>query len=292
MSSSGNVFKRNFIQMSGDNTRVIDTNALVAKRMEGFSGILREKSEDDFLNESDGADYDADALDMLSTDADVTADSENGKVTGNDSSLEGDTLSADSVRAECEEMIAKANAKAEEIREQARIDAKEIEAKGYEEGFNKGKEEALQQALIAKRQFDEMQVKLRTEYDELVKTLEPKMVDVITQVYEHVFGSNFFSRRDVMVCLINKALMSIETDEKVTIQVSPSDYDMLIGMKSALFEKVSLQNTPEIVQKENFVKGQAKIETPYGVIDCSIDTELKELTRTLRLLSYEGNDRV
>lgn len=292
MSSSGNVFKRNFIQMSGDNTRVIDTNALVAKRMEGFSGILREKSEVDFLNESDGADYDADALDMLSTDADATADSENGKVTGDYSNLEGDTLSVDSVRAECEEMIAKANAKAEEIREQARIDAKEIEAKGYEEGFNKGKEEALQQALIAKRQFDEMQVKLRTEYDELVKTLEPKMVDVITQVYEHVFGSNFFSRRDVMVCLINKALMSIETDEKVTIQVSPSDYDMLVGMKSALLEKVSLQNTPEIVQKENFVKGQAKIETPYGVIDCSIDTELKELTRTLRLLSYEGNDRV
>ena len=37
-----NVYKANFIQFSPENTKVIDSNSLVAKRLEGFSGVLRE----------------------------------------------------------------------------------------------------------------------------------------------------------------------------------------------------------------------------------------------------------
>ena len=73
------------------------------------------------------------------------------------------------------------------------------------------------------------------------------------------------------------------------IEVSNEDYDMLIGMKAALFDKVMIKNEPEIVRRDDFKRGQAKIETPYGIIDCSIDTELTELTRYLKMLSYEGH---
>ena len=107
-------------------------------------------------------------------------------------------------------------------------------------------------------------------------------------LYEHVFGNNFFSQRDVMICLVNKALRHVDTGETVMIEVSNEDYDMLIGMKASLFDKVMIKNEPEIVRRDDFKKGQAKIETPYGIIDCSIDTELTELTRHLKMLSYEG----
>ena len=116
------------------------------------------------------------------------------------------------------------------------------------------------------------------------------MVDVITDIYSRVFGENFFSRRDVMVALLNRALLSIDTEEQIVINISPADYDLLMGMKASILEKISLNLEPEIRQKEDLLPGQAKIETPYGIIDCSIDTELRELTRTLKILSLEGQN--
>lgn len=301
MSNSGNVYKSNFIQITGANTRVIDSNALVAKRMEGFaSGILREQGDDiseqgfeqqpapEPVYDEEGNLIEPDPMDSL-TEGEFQAGLDAPSMQMEEGSDEPMELSADSVRQECEEMIKKANAQAENIREEAKREAAEILETAREEGFNKGKEEGLAQALEAKHEFEQKREELEQEYAQLLEKLEPQMVDVITSVYEHVFSSNFFSRRDVMVCLINKALMSVETDDKVMILVSPEDYDMLVGMKASLLEKVTLKSEPEIVQRDDYQKGQAKIETPYGIIDCSIDTELKELNRTLQLLSYEGH---
>lgn len=300
MSNSGNVFKSSFIQITGENTRVIDSNALVAKRMEGFSGILREQEQSapegeplpsEPMYDEEGNLVEPDPMDSL-TDGEFQAGLGAPEMEMPENPDEPMELSSDSVREECEEMIKKANAQAESIREEAKREAEEIMESAREEGFNKGKEEGLAQALEAKHEFEAKKAEMEAEYEELIKKVEPRMVDVITGVYEHVFGNNFFSRREVMVCLINKALMSIETDERVVILVSPEDYDMLVGMKPSLLERVTLKTEPEIVQRDDYKKGQSKIETPYGIIDCSIDTELKELNRTLRLLSYEGHGEV
>ena len=44
----------------------------------------------------------------------------------------------------------------------------------------------------------------------------------------------------------------------------------------------------EIVEDMTLSAGKAMIETENGVYDCSLDTELSELTRKLKLLSYEA----
>lgn len=288
MSSSGNVYKSNFIQFSEKNTRVIDTSALVAKRMAGFSGVLRERENE--FSESDEYDgYPADSIDELTGDYPM----EEGFSQGLNAEVVEPVsiINEEAVKEECARLLKEADEQAEAIRNAARIEAENIKKNAYEEGYDNGREAALSEVLMAKREFENKEAALREEYENALATIEPKMVDVITSVYEHVFSSNFFSRRDVMVCLINRALMNIETEEKITINVCRDDYDMLVGMKASLFERVNLKKDPEIVQRDDFEKGQAKIETPFGIIDCSIDTELKELRHTLMVLSYEGRDQ-
>lgn len=279
MYNSGHIVKNNFIQLSSKNTRVIDPNVLMAKRMEGFSGILRERSEEVVPENSDEFE-DSDAIDVLTGDPELQG-----------APLE-ESLDIDDVSKECERMLAEANSKVEEMLAEAQNEAENLKSsaadKGYEDGYAKGREEALQELLQAKKELETEKESLRLSYDEKVRNIEPEMVSVITGVYEHVFGSNFYSRRDVMVCLINRALLHVDGDTGIVIYVSPLDYDMLIGLKSSLFEKVAFRDEPEIRQRDDFMRGQAKIETPYGLIDCSIDTELKELKRMLKVLSYEG----
>lgn len=281
--SSGRVVKNNFIQLSSKNTRVINPNDLFAKRMEGFSGVLREKeaAADEALNEF--RESDEDCIDAL---------------TGEYSEEEPlkEEVTRESVEEQCQKLLEDADAKASEIVMAANEEAESIRSKahdeGYEEGYSKGREEALSELIEAKRQLEEERQSMTASYNEKMRLMEPEMVNVITNVYEHVFGANFYSRRDVMVCLINKALISADTDDQMVIHISPADYDMLVGMKNMLFDKVTYKTEPEIRQRDDFVKGQAKIETPYGILDCSIDTELKELKRMLKVLSYEGNDKL
>lgn len=307
MSSDGNkiLFKNGFTRLSDSNVRIIDTNALAAKKIEEHSRILREREAAQTMPEDgdeqgmamnrDGL-YDGQADDpnvsALTTDGDMESyvapelvQLEPIEPVGPDAP---GALSADEIREECQKLINDANLKAQDIIDDAKAESQRIKEAAMEEGYNAGKESALQELLEAKRELEAKEAKMQEEFDRLVDELEPKMVDAITGVYEHVFGNNFFSQRDVMICLVNKALRHVDTGENVMIEVSNEDYDMLIGMKASLFDKVMIKNEPEIVRRDDFKKGQAKIETPYGIIDCSIDTELTELTRHLKMLSYEG----
>lgn len=304
MSSSGGnkiVFKNGFTRMSDANVRVIDSNALVAKKMEEHSRLLRERE----ASQAQAMPEDGDEQGLFTTgEGDPTLDALTGEGMGEEYSpsefesadvaepLNPDApgaLSRDEIRAECDELINEANLKAQDIIDDAKAAAQRIKEEAMEEGYNAGKESALQELLEAKRELEAREEQMRDEFDRILDELEPKMVDVITSVYAHVFGNNFFSQRDVMVTLVNKALRHVDTGDTVMIEVSNEDYDMLIGMKTSLFDKVMIKNEPEIVRRDDFKKGQAKIETPYGIIDCSIDTELTELTRYLKMLSYEGH---
>ncbi|MBO4678206.1 MAG: hypothetical protein J5626_00905 [Lachnospiraceae bacterium] len=295
MSNTGNnfVFKNGFTRMTDSNVRIIDSNALVAKKMEEHSRVLREREAAQAQTMPEDGDEQGT---FMGEGGDATLDALTGESDGFQPSsfeqLDPDApgaLSPDEIRDECEQLIKEANLKAQDIIDDAKAAAQRIKEEAMEEGYNAGKESALQELLEAKRELEAKEARMQDEFDRILADIEPKMVDAITDVYAHVFGNNFFSQRDVMVCLINKALRHVDTAENVMIEVSNEDYDTLIGMKTSLFDKVMIKNEPEIVRRDDFKKGQAKIETPYGIIDCSIDTELTELTRYLKMLSYDGH---
>ena len=303
-SSNKSVFKNGFTRMTGSNVRVIDSNALVAKKMEEHSRVLREREaakaqlmpedgdEQGPLLDAEGMPVEDPTVSALIDDPDTKEYVEPALMQLEPiEPLNPDApgaLTTDEIREECQKLINEANLKAQDIIDDAKASAQRIKEEAIEEGYNAGKESALQELIEAKRELEAREEQMREEYDRLVEDLEPQMVEAITDIYAHVFGNNFFSQRDVMVCLVNKALRHVDTSDPVMIEVSNEDYDMLIGMKTALYDKIMIKNEPEIVRRDDFKRGQAKIETPYGIVDCSIDTELTELTRYLKMLSYEG----
>lgn len=281
---SKNIYKGGFVQFSPENTKIIDTNSLVAKKIETYSTLLREKTEEDFepaSEEYDGLDEER-----------LSALTEDGGLGEYPASPEEETPDVEEIRKACDDMINDANAQASSVLEAATKEAEEIKAnaaeEGRQEGFEAGKAEA--EAILREEasKLEEERNRLNAEYEAKLKELEPKMVDAITDVYAKVFGNGFFNKKDVLVALVSKALSDTETDDKIIIHVSNEDYEEVMSAKDKLFAKVSFSTEPEIRPRESLESGQAKVETTYGIMDCSIDTELKELTRTLRILSHEG----
>jgi len=303
---SSNIVKGSFIRFTGENTRVIDSQDLVKKRMDDFSGVLRERSNPEQPVETGQDVYGIlnDPIDELTGDIEggfkeISFGSSAEHVSVTDTEIEQETsvqpdaitLNSDEVRAECEAMIAKANQKAEEIRLAAKEEAEQIKASARQEGINEGIEEGRRLGLS---EYDSKLAELETEkeqiyaqYSQTLSELEPKMVDTIASIYEYVFGSGLYNRRDVIVHLLNRALTTVSADEGIFIFVSPKDYDGVFEQREEVISKTALREVPDIRMRNDLAEGQAIIETPYGILDCSIDTELTELQKTLKLLSFE-----
>ncbi len=258
---------------------MIDSNAIAAKKLERYTGVLKESEPSDELT----AEEDADGLNESSLDA----------LTGEAKVIEP-SLSAESItenaHKEAESILNEARLKADEIINQAKVEAESIKNTARTEGFDAGHTEAIKEVEESRKALEQEKEKLESDYQKLLSEVEPKMVDTICRVYKAIFGETLYSRKDVMICLINKALKNIEGSDRVTIYVGSEDYDMLAGMRDNFLGRSSLKESPEILIKEGLKQGSAMIETSYGIIDCSIDTELNELTNTLKILSYENVD--
>ncbi|MCR5116695.1 MAG: hypothetical protein K6A97_04215 [Lachnospiraceae bacterium] len=290
-----NIVKANFIQFSAENTKVIDTNSLVAKRLEGFSGVLRESLDDEDHNSAEGQANTSD-MDPLAM-AELLADrDDSGEPINEGFEVEGESIDDAKPSSETAEDISKmkeeALAEIERVKETARAEVEELRERarqeGYSEGYFEGTKKAEEEANAKYAKIEEERTELEAEYRKLIDDLEPRMVETITDVYRSVFGDSFYSKIDVMKNLILAALFNADSSEEITIRVSPIDFETVDSLKEELKERAAVKGELSVVSDERLTATEAKVETPFGIMDCSIDTEVEELTKTLRALSYGG----
>ncbi|MCR5278875.1 MAG: hypothetical protein K6E19_05470 [Lachnospiraceae bacterium] len=271
-----NLYKSSFVRFSPENTKVINSDEIVKKRLEMNSGVLRELEPGEDPGSFAGAegepvDWEGDS------DSDVA-----------------DALTAEQAPAEiqqaCDDMIQQANAQASSILAEAHEEAANIREKaadnGFKEGYDKGMAQAMREVEAKLAALDAEKERMAAEYEAALASVEPKMVEVITSVYAKVFSEGFYHNKDVMVALISKALRDSEAEDKVVIHVSADDYETLVAAKDELFAGAGFPVEPEIRQRDSLSAGQAKVETPYGIMDVSIDTELGELEKALIMLAH------
>lgn len=283
-----NVLKANFIQFTSENMKVIDTNSLVAKRLEGFSGVLREQdAEEKFTPETAGDDSEFTPMQMaeLLADRDLNAEEPVPE--------EEYEEVPESAKEELARMKQETLDEIEEIKANAREEIDNIRENARRQGFDAGYEEGMAKASVEiEARLNELEIKEKTiieQYEALALELEPKMVDIISNIYRKTFGEGFYNNKEVMISLISGALFHSGLEEGLIVHVSAEDYEMLLESKDRLFARLSPDREPEIRPEERLKSGEAKIETPYGILDCAIDTELTELERALRMLSYSGD---
>ncbi len=280
---SNNIYKANFIQFTPDNTKVIDTNSLVAKRLEGFSTVLREETVDEgYLDEYETDEFQG--VDALTADRDEFVSFSEAHEESVEEAMASITEMKAAAVAEIEEMKAAATAEIESMQQEVLEIARR---QGYEEGSEKANAEYAARV----KALEEKSAELETEYANLALALEPRIVEAITDIYTKVFGNSLYNKKDVLVSLISKALFGMGNDEEIVIHISSEDFAEFGSNEDELMGSARFAVPPEIRVEDAFESGKVKIETKYGIVDCSIETELKELAKTLKVLSYEGGGR-
>ena len=155
---------------------------------------------------------------------------------------------------------------------------------GYEEG-NKQSEQELQAARAQlEQEYAQKKEQLQVEYNERMEHMESDIVDAVSQVFEKVFQIQFSDKREVLLALVKNTLMDVDAGNKVRIHVNEADHQMLMDHLDEIQKQAGGDVAIEFVQENKFEYGQCQLETPYGVFDCGLDTQLTNLIKDIRSL--------
>ncbi|MBO4346601.1 MAG: hypothetical protein J5840_03080 [Lachnospiraceae bacterium] len=285
-----NLYKSSYVNQE-QKVRIIESNDLVAKKLDSIANsVISDNSEN--LGEEIMQDVSPTSVANLLRD-DSENNIKNFDVTQTINSK--NKMSKESIQIAnnmASDIIARANSEAEKIIREAQIEAEEIKDKaykaaratGYDEGLNAGKEALVEKELLLNKERQE----LNEEYKAKIDEIEPALVDVLTDVYEHVFSVDFSDRKEVIYHLAKNTLASMETGKTYTLRLSPDDFNFLSMQKRELVKGSGIPvESLEFVEDKTLTQGNAFIETGGGIFDCSVTTHLENLRKTLQVLSFE-----
>ncbi|MBE5874172.1 MAG: hypothetical protein E7287_07150 [Lachnospiraceae bacterium] len=283
---SSNLLKRGNANVQQDEVRVIEVNALMARRIEALGLKVEHPGSGDFVA----------GMPVQSMDADGVLDEFEEGLSGNVIKMQSSSEMTEQSR---EELSLAAEQILEEAREQARQIVEEAVAQAEAEkntileearaqGYQDGKESARQENEKLAREYAEKKEALEEEYNQLVERLEPGFIDTLTDIYEHIFHVELHSYREILVYLISSTLRKIDGNRTFYIHVSKEDYPYVSMQKKQMAAgAASPSSSIEIVEDNTLSKNECLIETENGVFDCGLGTQLAELKQKLMLLSYE-----
>ena len=282
---SSNLYKANWVVFDQD-ARVINSNDLMKQKMK-VAAMPKAVQREPLAGEEEG-DF-ASGLDAEKVEALLDPDSKGAllKSTSREEleALEKEIESArgelDQVRAEAVRLMEESKAQIEQMRVSALEEAK---ARGYQAGFDEG----MAQMQSAKEQYINKQAELEEEYNRQVELLEPEFIETLTEIYEHIFKVDLSAYHQLVVTLLIDAMQKTDSAKNYIVHVAKQDYPAVSDARERILEETgTLAANLEIVSDMTLSVSQCMIETEDGIYDCSLGTELEELKRKLKLISFK-----
>lgn len=291
-----NLFKAGFVSFDQGETRIIDSNELANKKIEAFQEqeLKRQRaqmaSEEGYEEGEEPVDFipglEMEQLNQLTEDQGVIE-----PMQSSDPQFDMEAMQAEidfkiqQAQEQADAIIQEANEQADAIRNNA-ID------QGRREGYDAGYQEGVAATESLKAEIEQQREGLEKEYQQLVDELEPEMVDILTQIYEHVFGIELREDKAIILHLLKSTLSRIEPGNDLIVHVSSDDYDEVIDERDSLDACITSPNTTmEIIEDPLLKENECMIESDSGVFDCSLGVELSEISRKLKLLSFDRKKR-
>lgn len=187
--------------------------------------------------------------------------------------------------------LADLRSQADTMIDDAKSQIASMQMKAYEEakgqGYAEGKRIGMQEAEAVRDEYLSKMQQNEREYQRQLESLEPEFVETLTGIYEHIFKVDLSRYRDLISNLLISAMQRIEDSRNFLVHVSKEDYESVLAGREYIRSEAGSAVTVEIVEDVTLSRSQCMIETENGVYDCSLDTQLAELGRKLKLLSYE-----
>lgn len=273
-----NIVKQYFTVVRSEDKRIIDTNDLAMKRI-GEQLAESDAGDDGFISGLK-------AEELVPVDEDICEEESEG---GNAAQTAANTgYLVEQARKEAITILEEARAEAARITEEARslmeAEKNKVLTEAGENGYREGLIKAGEEAEALRREYREKEAELESFYRQQIEEMEPKLVDAITDIYQHIFDVELSNHKEILLNLLRSALKGAGGRDFL-IHVSREDYIYISENRTKLLEVLPSRCELDVVEDQSLAVNECLIETEGGMIDCGLDTQMTELKQKLRLLA-------
>ena len=165
------------------------------------------------------------------------------------------------------ELSAAIMARAAELESQAETAREARQKQGYEDGLAQGRDE------MAMKMMDTVMASV-----EYLERIEGDLAAIVEEAVRKIIGD--LPAGEVAVGIVKKALSTMRSDRRILVRVAPADEP---EVRSALLGPSSNGSAFLDVRADGrLTRGQCVLESELGVVEASLQIQLKNLSKALR----------
>ncbi len=170
---------------------------------------------------------------------------------------------------EGEEILARAREQAGAILSDAESAAERMRQEGRAEGLEEGRAE------VAERLFEAVTASV-----EQFASMEQALVDMVVKSVRAIVGE--FDREELAVKSVGHALRLVRDEKRVLLRVAPEDAESVTARLDEILLRYPGMGRVDVRADGGLGRGGCIMETPAGVIDATLDRQLKIIEETFK----------
>jgi flagellar assembly protein FliH len=161
-----------------------------------------------------------------------------------------------------------------------------IEQEAYEKGFSQGEKDGFElgekKALKLVENMQGLLADMGHMRERLLEHYEKEILALVFCQVEKIMCCSMGSEAETIEKNVIKALHAATEKSKVIIRVHPDDFDTVEKLKPNFFSEYKDLNTISVTSDSAITRGGCFLETPYGDVDATIETQLKKIGQSLQ----------
>lgn len=195
-------------------------------------------------------------------------------------------------RLEADQVLKTAEAEKQKVEQELLGIKEEAKLIGQQEGFQQGIQEGKIEYESFIAQAKDIVSKAQMDYRETIDKAEPVILDLAIAISEKIIGTALEKEHDLWSSLIKQVIQEVKEHEEIKIYVHPLWYEKTIQQKEELRALLSYNQELLIYPDTQLSENGCILETPFGRIDASVDSQLLEIKKQLlEKLKEEGDER-
>ena len=177
----------------------------------------------------------------------------------------------------------------EKVEQEALSRLKELQEDAYKQAYQLGLDEGREKAFQEKRGELEAKIahlevilgSIETLKKDLVHFNEAAIVQLVFYMARRVVLHEVSISREVVLEVVKQAIESAQSEENVTVRVSPQDFSFIESIREKLGKEFDVVKRAKIESSEEVADGGCVIETNYGDVSATIEQKLEKLWETI-----------
>ncbi len=175
------------------------------------------------------------------------------------------------------------------LRKEALNEAETIKNTAYQEAYEKGTREAIEEARNEAELIREQARMVLKQAEEIRKqtleSLEQEIINLAVEIAEKVLNAKLELDPQIVVDLASESIKMLKERDKVILLVNPDEVGLYEDRRYELEKELSPKGELHIIADHEIEPGGCVVETEYGYIDAQLKTRWKALLDNLEFKS-------